>query len=59
MKDFGKYVDVLGVSLDSFDPVTNGMIGRGGDVGNKHLNRVFNMRGLCKEYNIQSKQYSK
>jgi radical S-adenosyl methionine domain-containing protein 2 len=55
MKNFGKYVDVLGVSLDSFDPVTNGFIGRGADVDNKHLSRVLNVRDLCEKYNIKFK----
>lgn len=55
MKDFGKYVDVLGVSLDSFDPVTNEMIGRGGVAGNKCLSRVLNMRDLCEDYKFKFK----
>ena len=29
MKDYGVYVDVLGVSVDSFSPETNALIGRG------------------------------
>lgn len=31
MNCYGKYVDILGVSVDSFDPTTNAAIGRGGD----------------------------
>lgn len=38
MDMYAKYVDVLGVSVDSFDHDTNAQIGRGGDANNMLLN---------------------
>ncbi len=55
MEKFGSYVDMLGVSLDSFDPITNGLIGRGGESNNKHVSRVLQVRNLCEKYNIKFK----
>ena len=38
MQQYGYYVvDVLGVSVDSFSPITNAKIGRGGDADNQHV----------------------
>jgi radical S-adenosyl methionine domain-containing protein 2 len=52
MKLYGEFVDVLGVSVDSFDPNTNAAIGRGGDANNKHAERVMRVRELCSEHDI-------
>jgi len=56
-KDFfekcGKYVDVFGVSCDSFDKETNIKIGRGTKGDN--VEKLFEIRKLCKEYNIKFK----
>lgn len=56
-KDFfekcGKYVDVFGVSCDSFDKETNIKIGRGTKGDN--VEKLFEIRNLCKEYNIKFK----
>ena len=56
-KDFfekcGKFVDVFGVSCDSFDKETNIKIGRGTKGDN--VEKLFEIRKLCKEYNIKFK----
>lgn len=52
MELYGPYVDVLGVSIDSFRPEINAAIGRGGDANNKHLERVKKVRQMCREQNI-------
>ena len=50
---YGKYIDVFGVSCDSFDAETNKKIGRGkrGD----NVKKLFEIRELCKEYHIKFK----
>ena len=50
---FGKYIDVFGVSCDSFNKETNIKIGRGkrGD----NVQKLFEIRQLCKDYNIKFK----
>ena len=50
---FGKYIDVFGVSCDSFDAETNKKIGRGTKGDN--VKKLFEIRELCKEYNIKFK----
>ena len=50
---YGKYVDVFGVSCDSFDKETNIKIGRGTKGDN--VEKLFEIRNLCKEYNIKFK----
>jgi organic radical activating enzyme len=55
MKEYGQYVDVLGVSVDSFVPETNGMIGRGGDANNRHVDRILRVRDMCAEHSIKFK----
>jgi radical S-adenosyl methionine domain-containing protein 2 len=52
MEEYGDYVDVLGVSVDSFDPATNAEIGRGGDANNRHAERVLRVRDLCSQHGI-------
>ena len=52
MKQYGRFVDIIAVSCDSFDEATNIQIGRGkGD----HLKHLKNVRDLCKQYNIRFK----
>ena len=50
---YGKYIDVFGVSCDSFNKETNIKIGRGrrGD----NVKKLFEIRNLCKKYNIKFK----
>ena len=50
---FGKYIDVFGVSCDSFDKETNIRIGRGTKGDN--VAKLFEIRELCKEYGIKFK----
>ena len=52
MDRYGRYVDVLGVSVDSFDPKTNAAIGRGGDANNQHAARVLQVRDMCAQHGI-------
>ncbi len=52
MDEFAKYVDILGVSADSFIPETNAAIGRGGDANNKHAERVMQIRELCARHDV-------
>ena len=52
-EDFGKYIDVFGVSCDSFIPETNIKIGRG-EKGN-NVKKLFELREWCKDYNIKFK----
>jgi radical S-adenosyl methionine domain-containing protein 2 len=55
MQDYGAFVDVLGVSVDSFVPETNAAIGRGGDANNQHVQRVLHVRDLCHKHGIKFK----
>lgn len=67
MKDYGPYVDVLGVSVDSFDDATNAAIGRGETAtstqssrsknknNNKHVDRMLRVRDWCAQHDIQFK----
>ena len=52
MDMYAKYVDVLGVSVDSFDHDTNAQIGRGGDANNMHVERMLKVRDLCSKHNV-------
>lgn len=52
LRKYGHYIDVLGISIDSFDPETNSKIGRGGDANNRHVDRVLRVRDLCSKHNI-------
>lgn len=66
MQTYGRYVDVLGVSIDSFNDTTNAAIGRGetstiagsissssfSNVKNKHVNRILQVREWCRQEDI-------
>lgn len=52
LDEYGKYVDVLGVSCDSFNEKTNELIGRG--TGN-NVEQFFRIRDWCRELNIKFK----
>ena len=54
-EDFGKYVDVFGVSLDSFVEETNKKIGRWTKATGDNVEKLFQIREWCKEYNIKFK----
>jgi len=51
-KKYGKYVDIMAVSCDSFDEETNIKIGRG--KGN-HIKSVRDVRKWCQHYNVKFK----
>lgn len=48
---FGQFVDILAISVDSFDEETNKKIGRG--KGN-HVQNVSKAAELCRKYGINS-----
>ena len=50
---FGKYIDVFGVSCDSFNKETNIKIGRGKKGDN--VKKLFEIKQLCDEYKIKFK----
>ena len=50
---YGKYIDVFGVSCDSFDKETNIRIGRGKK--GENVQKLFEIRELCKQYGIKFK----
>ena len=50
---FGKYIDVFGVSCDSFNKETNIKIGRGKK--GENVQKLFEIRELCKQYGIKFK----
>ena len=52
MEEYGYFVDVLGVSVDSFVSTTNAKIGRGGDANNGNANCVMRVRELCADHDI-------
>ncbi|CAI6333932.1 unnamed protein product [Periconia digitata] len=51
---YGKYIDILGISCDSFVGATNEKIGRGED-GDAHIQQLSNIATWCKEYGIKLK----
>jgi radical S-adenosyl methionine domain-containing protein 2 len=50
---FGKYIDVFGVSCDSFNKETNIKIGRGKK--GENVQKLLEIRELCKQYGIKFK----
>lgn len=52
MEEYGKFVDILGVSIDSFNPETNALIGRGGDSNSNHISRVLKVRDMCAQHDL-------
>ena len=50
---FGKYIDVFGVSCDSFNKETNIKIGRGKK--GENVQKLLDIRELCKQYGIKFK----
>lgn len=51
MEEYGRFVDVLGVSVDSFAPETNLAIGRGDGSGG-YVDRIYEVRDMCREHGI-------
>lgn len=52
LRDYGKYIDILAVSCDSFDEATNIHIGRG---KGEHIAKLKVLSQLCREYGIKFK----
>lgn len=52
MEKYAQYLDILGISCDSFDEKVNIQIGRG---KGKHIGNIFKIRDLCYKYNIKFK----
>eukprot|EP00798_Chlamydomonas_sp_ICE-L_P020534 gene20534-27324_t len=52
MDEFGPYVDIMGVSVDSFNEETNRRIGRGNGT---HVTNVWLLKYLCDERGIKFK----
>ncbi|XP_066246783.1 S-adenosylmethionine-dependent nucleotide dehydratase RSAD2-like [Euwallacea similis] len=51
LKKYGKFVDILAISCDSFHEETNKLIGRCQGSRN-HVQKLYQIRDWCKEYNI-------
>jgi radical S-adenosyl methionine domain-containing protein 2 len=52
LEEFAPYLDILGISCDSFVEEINVKIGRG---TGKHIENIFKVRELCHDYNIKFK----
>ena len=52
MYAYAKYLDILGISCDSFDEKVNVKIGRG---TGKQIENIYKIRKLCDEYSIKFK----
>lgn len=52
LKQFGEHVDILAISCDSFDEVTNTLIGRGTGM---HLKSLQKVKAWCDKYGVQLK----
>ncbi|KAK6513061.1 hypothetical protein TWF506_009224 [Arthrobotrys conoides] len=53
LEKHAKWLDILAVSCDSFNPETNKKIGRGSDGGN--VTRLFQIAEWCRKYGIKFK----
>lgn len=51
-EDYADYLDILAISVDSFDESTNIKIGRG---KGRHLEKMTKISGWCEEYGIKFK----
>lgn len=52
LDEYGQFVDVMGISCDSFDEKTNELIGRG---TGKNVQQLFLIRDWCRELKIKFK----
>lgn len=53
MAEYGYYLDIMAVSVDSFDKEVNDKIGRrSGKSGSSHLESLSMVRDWCREYSI-------
>jgi len=54
-KKYGKYIDILAISVDSFVPETNKAIGRFHGSGSDHIASLMNVRRWCEEHKVAFK----
>ncbi|KAA1473028.1 radical SAM enzyme [Dentipellis sp. KUC8613] len=52
---YGRYLDVMAISCDSFDPDTNVDLGRAEKGSGRHVRRVFQVAEWCRERGIKVK----
>ena len=52
MQEFGYYLDILAISVDSFDPDINTQIGRRSGNKSSHLESLARVRSWCREYSV-------
>ncbi len=52
---YGRYLDVMAISCDSFDPDTNVDLGRAEKGSGRHVRRVFQVAEWCRERRIKVK----
>ena len=52
MEEFGYYLDILAVSVDSFNSEVNEKIGRRSKVKNDHLESLKNVKNWCMAYGV-------
>ncbi|KAF2639192.1 radical SAM enzyme, partial [Massarina eburnea CBS 473.64] len=58
LRKYGKYIDILAISCDSFNPDTNNDIGRrdrGSGRAFDNVDQLFRIRGWCRELGIKFK----
>ena len=52
MEEFGYYVDIMAISVDSFDPSINEKIGRKSGSRSTHLESLTRVRDWCRTFNV-------
>jgi radical S-adenosyl methionine domain-containing protein 2 len=55
LDEYGKYLDVMAISCDSFDADVNVRLGRGEHGSGKHVVRVFQVAAWCRDRGIKVK----
>ena len=59
MEEFGYYLDIMAISVDSFDPDINDKIGRRSGTRSSHLESLTRVRNRCSTYNVLFKLVNK
>ena len=52
MAEFGYYVDIMAISVDSFDPSINEKIGRRSGTKSSHLDSLTRVKEWCTNYSV-------
>lgn len=55
LDEYGRFLDIMAISCDSFDPDTNVRIGRSENGSGTHIGRVFRVAQMCKDRGIRVK----